>query len=52
MWRDKIIAREDGEIEEVSRRFHADGMLANIFHARAAIAVAKKSCHRIAATAL
>jgi hypothetical protein len=48
--RDKIVAVEHGEIEEIARNFHADGMQSDIFRVGATKPVAIKSGHRIPAT--
>lgn len=47
----EIVPIEDGEIEKFLRCPHADRVEANVFGAGAAIAIAIKSGHRIAAAA-
>ena len=48
--RDKVVAVEDREIQEVSSRDHADGMQADVLRSCATEAIAIESGHRIAAT--
>ena len=49
MRRHKIVAIEHREIEEIARHLHADRVQSFILRTRAAISVAKKPSHRIAA---
>jgi hypothetical protein len=50
-WCHEIVPVEDRKIEEFLSYFHANGMQADVLGARAAITIAIKPGHRIAATA-